>query len=245
MNPAELANKTLALLTSTFSHGTVITEGVATRLLGDMVARRLARAGHEGAWKEFENDPKNSALTKTFLLQILHNDHEFRAQLESALASATQESTKNSEQHGVIHNTGSGDAQIGNRGDTIQGSNRVATRGGTYNERARITNKTTRKTPGGPAVVVAAAVVVLLAFLLFEGATAILHKLEGGSLSGNSTCQDFLSAPQAEQQAVIQSLATQYDKPDYVTPLGEPEVSYYCASNPSTTLGQFFANAQD
>jgi hypothetical protein len=67
----------------------------------------------------------------------------------------------------------------------------------------------------------------------------------GSGLSSSSTCHDYLNASASDQQAIAEKLAGQYDKPDYATPLGEPEVAYYCAANPSTTLGQFFAKAQD
>jgi len=63
-------------------------------------------------------------------------------------------------------------------------------------------------------------------------------------LSASSTCQQFMNAPAADQQAAIDRLATQYNKPDYADPLGAPEVPYYCASNPDVTLGQFFSQAQ-
>ncbi len=67
----------------------------------------------------------------------------------------------------------------------------------------------------------------------------------GSGLSASSTCQDFMNASQSDQQAIIDKLATQYNKPDYASPLGSPEVPYYCAANPSVTLGQFFQKAQD
>jgi len=208
-----------------------------------MVAKRLANAGHESAWEEFKRDPAEHALTEQFLQQILYADAEFRIQLEEALMGAMQENAHNSEQHGNINITGSGQAQIGNRGDTIQGG-RVATRGGTYNERSRVTNKTTNKTPGGSVVAIAVVALIVIVVLLGIGARAVLHGLANGGLSANSTCQDFLNAPQAAQQAIIENLAAQYHKPDYVTPLGEPDVSYFCAGNPSVTLGEFFARAQ-
>lgn len=66
----------------------------------------------------------------------------------------------------------------------------------------------------------------------------------GSGLSASSTCSDFMNASSSDQQAVIDKLASQYDKPDYTTPLGAPEVPYYCSGNPDVTLGQFFQNAQ-
>lgn len=67
----------------------------------------------------------------------------------------------------------------------------------------------------------------------------------GSGLSASSTCQSFLNASPADQQSVVEKLAAQYDKPAYATPLGEPEVPYYCAAHPTTTLGQFFAAASN
>lgn len=65
-----------------------------------------------------------------------------------------------------------------------------------------------------------------------------------GGLSASSTCQDFMNASASDQQQVVDSLAGQYNKPDYSTPLGSPEVPYYCSANPSVTLGEFFQKAQ-
>ncbi|HJZ38386.1 MAG TPA: hypothetical protein VJ204_19105 [Solirubrobacterales bacterium] len=44
---------------------------------------------------------------------------------------------------------------------------------------------------------------------------------------------------------MISSLSSRYDTPDYTTPLGEPEVGYYCASSPDTTLEEFFQQAEE
>jgi hypothetical protein len=65
------------------------------------------------------------------------------------------------------------------------------------------------------------------------------------SLGSSTTCRQFMSATPQQQQQVLDQLATQYNKPDYATPLGSPEVPYYCSANPSVTLGQFFKEASD
>ncbi|HEX3898353.1 MAG TPA: hypothetical protein VHW74_04225 [Mycobacteriales bacterium] len=67
----------------------------------------------------------------------------------------------------------------------------------------------------------------------------------GSGLSASSTCRDFLNASPSAQQSIIDKLAAQYDKPDYSTPLGAPEVPYACSANPDMTLGQFFQQAED
>jgi hypothetical protein len=65
----------------------------------------------------------------------------------------------------------------------------------------------------------------------------------GSGLSESSTCQDFLAADASSQQSIVQQLAGKYHKPAYATPLGMPEVPYYCASHADMTLKQFFSIA--
>jgi hypothetical protein len=67
----------------------------------------------------------------------------------------------------------------------------------------------------------------------------------GSGLSASSSCKDFMAASASEQHEVIDQLSSHYDKPDYATPIGEPEVPYYCTASPSVTLGQFFQKAED
>jgi hypothetical protein len=67
----------------------------------------------------------------------------------------------------------------------------------------------------------------------------------GGSLSASSNCQEFMKASASEQHEVVDQLASQYHKAAYTTPLGEPEVPFYCSSDPSVTLGQFFQKAEE
>jgi hypothetical protein len=65
-----------------------------------------------------------------------------------------------------------------------------------------------------------------------------------GSLSASSSCSDYMNASPTSQHELVDQLATQYRKPDFATPLGEPEVAYYCSASPSTTLAQFFQKAE-
>jgi hypothetical protein len=67
----------------------------------------------------------------------------------------------------------------------------------------------------------------------------------GSTLSASSSCQNFMSASASEQHEVVDQLSSQYRKAAYATPLGEPEVPYYCSANPSVTLGQFFQKAEE
>jgi hypothetical protein len=65
-----------------------------------------------------------------------------------------------------------------------------------------------------------------------------------GTLSASSSCKDFMDASAPAQHEVVDQLASQFRKPDYATPLGEPEVAYYCSASPSVTLGDFFQKAE-
>jgi hypothetical protein len=81
-------------------------------------------------------------------------------------------------------------------------------------------------------------------FAISAGLASLALSACGGSgLSASSTCRDFLNASPSDQQSIIDQLASQYDKPDYTTPLGMPEVPYFCTASPSVTLGYFFQHA--
>ncbi len=81
--------------------------------------------------------------------------------------------------------------------------------------------------------------------LLVIGLPFVLSGCGGSGLSASSSCKDFMAASVSEQHEVVDQLSSHYDKPAYATPLGEPEVPYYCSSSPSVTLGQFFQKAED
>jgi len=72
-----------------------------------------------------------------------------------------------------------------------------------------------------------------------------LSACAGSGLSASSTCRDFMDASVTEQHEVTDQLASHYQKATYATPLGEPEVPYYCTANPSVTLGDFFQKAEE
>jgi hypothetical protein len=86
----------------------------------------------------------------------------------------------------------------------------------------------------------------MVALVLVVGiASALGAGCGGGGLSASSTCKDFSEASLEEQHDVISSLSSKFDTPDYTTPLGEPEVGYYCANSPDTTLEEFFERAHE
>lgn len=86
---------------------------------------------------------------------------------------------------------------------------------------------------------------LVVVFSMFALTGVLMSGCGGSGLSVSSTCSQFMNASAQDQEAIVSKLAGQYQKPDYATPLGEPEVPYFCASNPNVTLGQFFAEASD
>ena len=64
-------------------------------------------------------------------------------------------------------------------------------------------------------------------------------------LTASSTCKDFVDASPEAQAEAISRLSGEFETPEYNTPLGSPEVGYYCAGSPETTLEEFFHNAHE
>lgn len=237
---SELVSDAVPLLASVVSQGVPVAQGVATRLLGDMVADRFARTGHGSAWEDFKQSPQNDSLTRHLLQQMLRDDPGFRVRFESALQAALAEQKRKPGSHS-IHITGSGQAQIGDRGDSFNNS-RVATRGGTYregdvhNQHNRVTNK---KGSAGAVVVLAvvAIVVIGLVVLLVKGVPALLNRMHDGGLTASSTCQQFLNTDEQTEQQALVDIAMSKGIGGFGSPLALPEIRYECSSTPGMTLG--------
>lgn len=75
---------------------------------------------------------------------------------------------------------------------------------------------------------------------LLVGAFLALAGCSSG-LSASSSCEDFMAASPEDQASAISKLATEFDAPDLATPLGSPNVSYTCSSNPDTSLEEVFS----
>jgi hypothetical protein len=172
-----------------------------------MVAERLRQDGHAGVWLDFTHNPYNDQHVRQLLLQAVVRDANFRARFYEAVQAAATEQPRNAGPQ-IISIGGSGEAQIGDRGDTIQGS-RIAARGSTYHEGDlykkgnHITNK-----KGNPAVLVALSIGFLifigLIMLFIKGIPALLNTVQSAGLTASSTCRQFLNTDeQTEQQALV------------------------------------------
>jgi hypothetical protein len=85
---------------------------------------------------------------------------------------------------------------------------------------------------------------VLAAAALVSIAAISVVGCGGAGLTASSSCADFSKASPEEQTEAVSTLSSEFDTPEYTTPLGEPEVGYYCAGNADTTLEAFFNQAQ-
>ena len=240
MQVDEIVTEAMPLLTAAVSAGAGMAQGVATRVLGDMVADWPKREGQADAWLDFTSNPQNDLRVRQLLQQALVRDPEFRARFFQAVQAAAAERTWNSGRQ-AISIGGSGEAQIGDRGDTIHGS-RVATRGSSYHEGDvykegnRITNK-----KGNPAALVALSVGFLIfigvVMLLIKGVPALLNTVQSAGLTASSTCRQFLNTDEQTEQQALVDIAMSKGIGGFGSPLALPEIRYECSSEPTMTLG--------
>ena len=112
MQSSEAVAQALSLLAPLAARGAGIAQGVATRVLSDMVAERLQRDGHASAWEEFRRNPQNDSLVSHLLQQARQQDAGFRNKFDEAVRAATNENPRNSGLQSISI-AGSGEAQIG------------------------------------------------------------------------------------------------------------------------------------
>lgn len=235
MQSSEIVAHAVTLLAPLASGGAAVAQGVATRALGDLVSQRLQRDGHARAWQAFRAGPGSDDALRRLLYQAVSQDDVFRQDLEAAVAAALGERAGGTGP-GTINLSGSGQAQIGNRGDAITGSSRVATRGSSYHEgdvynstRTKVTHK---KNHAGAFVALAVVAILVVVFLI-----KLLTAAGGSGLTAGSTCQQFLNAdPQTQQQALV-DIAMSKGIGGFGSPLALPEIQYECSSEPTMTLG--------
>lgn len=231
----EIVAQAVSILAAVASRGANVAQGAATQVLGNVVTARLRRDGQGAAWEEFKRNPRNDSLLRHLLTQAVLHDAEFRNKLARAVAAATKEQPRSSATAQTITFTGSGEAQIGNRGDTFKGG-RVATRGASYHEDNRVSNK---KSSGGfVTLAVVALVVILVVVLAVKVVPTLINKVaQGDSLTAGSTCQQFLNADEQTEEQALVNIAMSKGIGGFGSPLALPEIRFECSSEPTMTLG--------
>lgn len=241
MQSSEAISEALALVGPFVAGGANVAQGVAVRALGDLISECLIKKGHEDAWQEFKRDPGNDAQVRHLLGHEMAGDPGFYDSFNEALAAALREKTRNSGPQNIRF-TGTGDAQIGDRGDMITGNagSRVVTRGASYREGDQITNRnrvTSKKGNAGAIAILAIVALVIVVVLVVKGVAAVGKGMRDGGLTATSTCDQFLNTDEQTEQQALVDIAMSKGIGGFGSPLALPEIRYECSSAPALTLG--------
>lgn len=98
-------------------------------------------------------------------------------------------------------------------------------------------NRTTHHSGGLLAILAVVAVAALLGW----GAVAIVNKLTGDTLTADSTCSQFLQAPQDQELSAIRQIGQTEGVAGIGSPLALPAISYSCSGEPTAKLGAVIA----
>jgi hypothetical protein len=228
MQTSDIAAQVVAILMPVVSGGASVAQGVATRLLGDLISQRLSRSeeGRE-AWIGFQGNPQNNSLVRHLLRQEMDRDVALREKIEELLQKANDEVRDRPVQQ-AIGNKSSRNIQVGGN---VTGN--VAGRD----------NKTTntKKSQGGAIVgVVAIVVIVVLAIVVYGGVKVVdglMKSSKDGGLTANSTCQQFLNTDEEDERQALADIGISMGYSAYSNPLALPEIQYECGGDPTITLG--------
>jgi hypothetical protein len=80
-------------------------------------------------------------------------------------------------------------------------------------------------------------IVIAVIFALAKAVPALLHSVQGSSLSATSTCQQFLNTDENTEQQAIVDIADANGEGGFGSPLALPEIRYECSGTPNATLG--------
>lgn len=117
-----------------------------------------------------------------------------------------------------------------NKGNVVYGT-------GGYTAGRDIRHSVKKKT-GNPGLYFFAVIIVIaVIFLLSKAVPAVLHSVQGSSLSTNSTCQQFLDTDETTEQQAIVNIADANGEGGFGSPLALPEIRYECSGTPNATLG--------
>jgi hypothetical protein len=229
MQTSDIAAQAIAILTPVVSGGASVAQGVATRVLGDLISQRLSRS-QEGraAWTGFRSSPQNDSLVRHLLRQEMDRDIAFRQQVEEQLRKTAIEVRDKPVQQS-IGSRSSRNIQIGGSamGDVVG--------------RDKTTTHKTKKSQGGAIVgVVAIVVIVVLAIVVYGGvkvAGSLMKSARDEGLTASSSCQQFLNTDEDDERQALADIGISMGYSEYSDPLALPEIQYECGGDPTITLG--------
>lgn len=189
-------------------------QNVAARTLHGLISTAFREIGAESVWDRFTDDPRDPSTVEKMLASALTSNPRLAEDIDKAVE------TLNHDQSSRITN------QIGN---TLgKGATNV---GGDYTRGSHNTTNNHKKSGAFVAVVV----VVVLAFVIVV--LVAYTKSKGDSLSADSTCSDFLQAPQDEELTALRKIGADAGVAGIGSPLALPAVSYSCSGSPDAKLG--------
>jgi hypothetical protein len=209
-----------------------VMQSVAARTLADLVSVRLRQDGHADAWEEFARSQTNGQVVQYLLEQSLEKDSAFRGRFERVVWEAVSEHNQPTQQN--ISATGPSGSQVGD--------NVAIGRGSYHKGDVNTTHNQTVKRPANPLLVLAGVVgvivvAVLVLSLIGTVLGAIANGIQGGGLTADSTCQQFLDTDQQTEDQAIVDIAAAKGLKGYGSPLALPAVRYNCSSEPNDKLG--------
>lgn len=229
-----IVSQAAAILAPVVSAGAGVAQGVATKVLGELISQRLSHSDDgKRAWDGFRADPRNDSLFRFLLSRELDQDGSFRLEVEEALRGVGRSPSPPVVRQ-VMDGGGSGNIQVG--GST----GHVATHGGSIRT-SSVQNTNNKKTSNGGAVVgIVAIVVVVVVLVVFAGykvLSGLAKSSKDGGLSGTSTCQQFLNTNEEDERQALADIGISEGFSGYSNPLALPEIQYECGSVPNMTLG--------
>jgi hypothetical protein len=112
-------------------------------------------------------------------------------------------------------------------------------RGASYGQTAgRDIKNSVKKKTGNPGLYFFAVIVVIVViFALSKAVPAVIHGIQGSSLSAGSTCLQFLNTDENTEAQALVDIANSYGEAGFGSPLAVPEIRYECSATPNATLG--------
>jgi len=186
---------------------------VAARALYELLGSALRQIGARSAWDAYLGDPSATATVERLLASAMDKSSDLARDVERAVHEVTNDNS-------YTYSNQSG-AQAG--------------RGGNIVGRDQNNNKTNY---GGIVAVIAVIVVAVVAIL---AGRAVYESVKSSGLSADSTCNEFLQAPQDEELRAIRKIGVDEGVNGTGSPLALPAISYACSGQPNARLGEVIA----
>ncbi|MEU4689025.1 hypothetical protein [Actinoplanes sp. NPDC023714] len=189
-------------------------EEEAAGALAQLIESAFARIGEQALWNSFVNDPSDASAAEPVLAAALRGDEALAARMEGAVRQVEDNSRSRQDWRNI------------RAGGDVTGRDKITRNHADH-----------RKSYGGLIAVIAVVVVAVVALL--AGGRAILDAVTDRlTLGKDSTCAEFLRAPQEQQLTAMREVGLEIGARGIGSPLALPAISYECSGHPDETLGE-------